>query len=140
MKYPKAITRPYTSAQARDRAALVEAARRAIPINTYLKMLNHVILTGEYPKVDPLTGDFTGQFDQVSTDQRIETTKYLLDMAVPQLQRVTPAEDDGLKHATVNGKSLTADDVTSLDSNMLRALLAANDAAIKKVTNPDDTP
>lgn len=126
MKYARTKQNQFVSRDARDRANLVEAARRALPINTYLLMLNHAALTGDLPVVDTVTGQLTSQTEKISNDSRLELAKYLVNKCLPDLQRVTPAEDDGLKDAESN-KKLTSDDVQALDSDMLRALITAND-------------
>lgn len=115
--------RQYTSKDARDRAALIEAARRALPIGTYLQMLNHAALTGDLPVVDTVTGQLTSQTEKISSDQRLDITRFLINKALPDLIRVEPAQDDGLKDAS--SENLSPDDLSKLPTDSIRALIEA---------------
>lgn len=115
--------RTYTSKDARDRAAYLEQARRALPIGTYLQMLNHAALTGELPTVDTLTGSLTNQTEKISTDQRLDITRFLINKALPDLIRVEPPQDDGLKDAS--SQTVSADDLRNLPTDSIRALIEA---------------
>lgn len=130
--------RPYTSAVARDRAAFVESARRAIPIGTYLQMLNHAVLTGEMPIADPMTGQLTSQTDKITTDQRMDLAKYLINKALPDLIRVEPAGDDGLKDASTD--NIGADDLSKLPTDSIRALIEAQRILAAKPATPESLP
>ena len=126
MRYKAQALRTYTSKESRERAAFVESARRALPVGTYLAMLNHAALTGELPVVDVATGQLTSKTEQISTDQRLDIARYLIDKAVPNLIRVEPAGDDGLKDA--NAGNMSAEDIANLPSDSLQALIIAQTA------------
>lgn len=138
MRYPAGKFKPYTSRDARERANLVEAARRALPVNTYLAMLNHAALTGELPIVDTMTGQLTSQTEKISLDQRLDLARFLIDKSMPNLIRIEPPTDDGLKD--VGTQSLTQDDVATLPSDMLKALIAANSHIVPPASTTTNVP
>lgn len=120
----RALTmRQYTSKDARDRAAFIEQCRRGIPIGSYIAMLNHAALTGEMPTVDTTTGAITNQTEKISVDQRLDITRFLINKAMPDLIRAEPAQDDGLKDASMD--SVSADDLSKLPTDSIRALIEA---------------
>jgi hypothetical protein len=76
-------------------ALIVEAARRRIPVNSYLAALHHAICTGLMPNMAPGTGEIDPTSgNQLSTDQRVEAIRFMLELAVPQLKRVSPPAVD----------------------------------------------
>jgi hypothetical protein len=123
MRYKTNQLSRYSSRDARERAAFLETARRAIPVNVYLSMLNHAVLTGDLPVVDTQTGQLTNTTEKISSDQRLELARYLINKALPDLQRIEPTADDGLKDATATNISL--DDIATLPSDSLKALIEA---------------
>jgi hypothetical protein len=132
----------YTSLEARARAETVERARRSIPVNTYLAMLNTAALTGKIPEIDPKTGQPTGREEPIAVSQRLEIAQFLLDKAIPSLKRVEPVTPDDLPGAAEDG-AIGVVEVEALPSDKLRAVIAtakAFDAAQHSSAAPATSP
>lgn len=113
----------YTSLEERARAQVVERARRSIPVNTYLAMLNTAALTGKIPEIDPKTGQPTGNEEPIAVSQRLEIAQFLLDKAIPSLKRIEPPATDGVEDAAASG-DLKPAEVEALPTDKLRAVIA----------------
>jgi hypothetical protein len=125
MRYTARTAQRYLPHQARARAAQIEQARQAIPVNNYLRMLHIAACTGEMPHIDPDTGAPVGTSDHIDPKARKEIIEFLVDKALPDLQRApvipdeTPNPDD-LDHAAADPSKLSSDQIRAL-------LIAAND-------------
>jgi hypothetical protein len=114
----------YVTKVVRDRTDVIEAARRSIPINTYLAMLNTAALTGKIPTIDPVTGQPTGHLDDVCMRDRLDIAQFLVDKVMPSYKRVEPTADDGGLTAAAQDGAIAKDAVEELDTPQLRAVLA----------------
>lgn len=139
MRYASKVTRRYQGQQARERSAQIESARQGIPVNAYLKMLHHAACTGEMPHYDPDTGKLTGTSDHVAPKERLDVIQYLVDKALPDLQRAPAALEDTLSEHDLD--NLAPKDVANMTTDQLKALVVAgkniHDAAFTRpATDP----
>lgn len=111
-----------TSEEARKHALLLESARRRIPVNTYLAALHHAVCTGHFPDIEPNTGkiDTTPADSNLTTEQRVEVTQFMLSLALPQLKRVAPIEVDETAEVVRETLVTRPGDIRALTTDQLK--------------------
>jgi len=117
------------SDDARKHVLRVEHARRQIPINLYLKAVHEAICTGVFPDIDPKTGDLIStNGSPISSELRLDLTKWIVNLSMPQLKSVAPPEPDE-SEATLRDALNTGSDavetVRNLTTTQLKATLHA---------------
>jgi hypothetical protein len=123
MRYSTKVTRRYLGQAARERAQQIEAARQGIPVNAYLRMLHVAACTGELPHYDPDTGALRGTADHIDPKERTNILLYLVDKALPNLQRVAPPPEENVTPQDLD--TLAPADVAAMTTDQLTALVVA---------------
>lgn len=118
------------SDDARKHVLRVEHARRQIPINLYLKAVHEAICTGIFPDLDPTTGALIStNGSPISSELRLDLTKWIVNLSMPQLKSVAPPEPDEseatLRDAMNIGDTAAVENVRNLTTTQLKATLHA---------------
>ena len=106
----------------------VENLRRSLPVAIYLTILHQAAATGKLPILNAY-GQATGEVQDVSPKDRLDTARYLIDKVMPTLKA---AEPDISHDATT---LLSRDDTNNMTTSELVATIQSASS-----TSPDPSP
>lgn len=100
---------------------MAEELRQSLPINTYLSLMHAAAMTGSMPVINPATGKPSGTMHHLPPKERLQTLKYLIDKAMPDMAPEVAT--------TKSMEDLTTEDLENMSLEQLSGYLQAQPEA-----------